>query len=614
MFRLISLFLFAAVFSAGVSVSIFSAPIVPAPSGKKSESPDMVKGNEQLLLARQLMAQQDYQTAADILEVLYEQDPANTIISNSLKSCYEQLKQYAKGEMLLRRLLEQFPDNFSYKINLAENLVRQAKLDEGKSLYFGLIDELKAENIGFLANIVRSMIDCDLDDDALAIIEKLRLQLTNSTLMAVEKAGILEQKRKYDAAALEYFGVLKDTTNIGNTAEKGLQSLLDFVESALPTEKALLTKINIDSSGRALKVLSAYYLKTGRYDDAFTFAIKQDSATGFSGASLIQYLRGCMERKLYSQALRISEYVITHLKDRPFAGEFYYRYAEALEELGNYDRAIKVYDTIFATFPRQEDRAESVYRIGKIYLERLNNPSVALTYFDSVVNNFQLGFAYNSANLSIPRAYLQMGDLKRSRQEYQEIRALRHNAELTEELDFNLALLSLFEHNYDSCSLALKKLMVDFPQGYYINDAVQLSFVISQAGEARELLDSFAGALLAQKMKQYDSTVSRFVSLADAENKALADIALYRLAEIVLQNGDSTGAIKFVDRMESEHPESYYFPYGLKIKADVLLSKPDSIAQLKIIYKRLLENYQNYPFINEVREKLRRLETGPKPS
>ncbi|HEX2897292.1 MAG TPA: tetratricopeptide repeat protein, partial [candidate division Zixibacteria bacterium] len=540
-FRLLAII---AVLAGGFTCSIIHAAIASAASGKNPGSADLVKGNEQLLLARQLMAQQDYQTAADILEVLYEQEPTNSIISNSLKSCYEQLKQYVKGELLLRKLLEQFPDNISYKINLAENLVRQGKLDEGKSLYIGLIDGLQTENKNFLANVVRSMIDCDLDEDALAIIEKLRTQFSNPALMAVEKAGILEQKRKYDAAALEYFGVLRDTANVGNTAEKGLQSLLDFVESAQPTEKALLTKIKVDSSGRALKVLSAYYLKTGRYDDAFTFAIKQDSATGFSGASLIQYLHGCMERKLYGQALRMSEYVITHLNDKHFAGEFYYRYAEALEELGNYDRAIKVYDTIFATFPRQEDRAESAYRIGRIYLDRLNNPSVALTYFDSVVKNFQLGFAYNSANLSIPRAYLQMGDLKRSRQEHQRIRTTRHNPEVSEELDFNMALLDLFEHSYDSCGLALKRLMVDFPQGYYINDAVQLSFVISQAGDAKELLDSYAGALLAQKMKLYDSTISRFVSLADDENKALADIALYRLAEIVLAKGDSTGAVK----------------------------------------------------------------------
>jgi len=584
------------------------------PTVKNPNTAEAAKGNAQLQLARQLMASQDYQSAADILELLYESDTSNTIVSNSLKSCYEHLKQYAKGELLLVRLSQQFPDNISYKINLAENLVHQGKLEEGKKLYNSLLASFQPDNPIMFTNVVRSMIDCDLEEEALGIIDKLRQQSGNVALMAVERAGILEQKRDYSGAALEYFGVLKDTAQTGNSAEKGLQALLDFDESSTPTEKALLSKISVDSSGRALKVLSAYYLKTGRYDNAFKFALRQDSATGFTGASLIQYLRGCMERKLYHQAIRMAEYVITNIKDEPYVDEFYYRYAESLEELGNYDRAIKVYDTIFAAFPREQDHAEAVYRIGRIYLDKLDNPQMALHYFDSAISHYPMGFAYNSANMSIPRAYLQMGDLKNSRKELERLAALRHNAEISEELDFHLALLDLFEHNYDSCGLALKKLMVDYPQGYYINDAVQLAFVMSQAGDAKVLLDDFAGAMLYQKMKLYDSTISRLISIADAENKALADIALFRLTEIVLRRGDSTGAVRYVDRMEAEHAESYYLPYGLKTKADVLESKPDSLVQAKEIYRRLLENYPNYPFINEVREKLRKLESGAKPS
>ena len=586
----------------------------PTARVKIPQSAESVQANAQLQLARQLMASQDFQSAADILEVLYDSDPNNTIVSNSLKSCYEHLKQYAKGEWLLRRLCQQFPDNVSYKINLAENLIRQGKLNEGKELYNSLISSFQPENPVMFTNVVRSMIDCDLDEDALAVIERLRLQSGNHRLMAVERAGVLEQKRNYADAALEYFGALKDTTNVGNAAEKGLEALLGFEESYVSAEKSLLTKINSDSTGRALKVLSAYYLKTGRYDDAFQFAVRQDSASGFGGASLIQYLRGCMERKLYPQAIRMSEYVIAHFKDKPFVNEFYYRYAESLEELGNYQRAINVYDTVFNIFPREQDKAEAVYRIGKIYLDRLDNPELSLKYFDSVINNYVLGFAYNSACLSKPRAYLQMGDLKLSRTEFQKLSASRYTPEISEELDFNLALLFMFEHKYDSCHLGLKKLMVDYPQGFYINDAVQLAFVINQAGEAADLLDNFAGALQFQKMKLYDSTVSRLVSIADAENQALADIALFRLVEIVLNRGDSTGAVKYVDRMEAEHTESYYLPYGLKAKADVLVAKPDSVASAKEIYRRLLENYQNYPFINEVREKLRKLESGVKPS
>ena len=115
-------------------------------------------------------------------------------------------------------------------------------------------------------------------------------------------------------------------------------------------------------------------------------------------------------------------------------------------------------------------------------------------------------------------------------------------------------------------------------------------------------------------MKQYDSTVSRLTSIADAENKALADIALFRLTEIVMKRGDSVNAVKYVDRLENEHPDSYYLPFGLKTKADILLSKEADSAKAKEIYFNLLENYQNYPFINEVREKMRALESPVKPS
>jgi len=606
------------VFCLGCAIAVpqpNSADVIdPTARVKIPQSAESVQTSAQLQLARQLMASQDFQSAADILEILYESDPSNTIVSNSLKSCYEHLKQYAKGELLLRRLCRQFPDNISYKINLAENLIRQEKLEEGKQLYNNLIGNFQPENPVMFTNVVRSMIECDLDEDALAVIERLRLQSANPRLMAVERAGILEQKRNYADAALEYFGALRDSTGVGNTAEKGLEELLVFEESSVPAEKALLTKINSDSTGRALKVLSAYYLKTGRYDDAFQFAVRQDSASGFGGASLVQYLRGCMERKLYPQAIRMSEYAFVNFKDKPFVNEFYYRYAESLEELGNYQKAISVYDNIFNIFPREQDKAEAVYRIGKIYLDRLNNPELSLKYFDSVINHYVLGFGYNGACMSKPRAYLQMGDLQRARTEFQKLSVSQYTPEVSEELDFNLALLFMFEHKYDSCNLALKKLMVDYSQGFYINDAVQLSFVIDQAGEATALLDKFAEAMLFQKMKMYDSTVFQLVSIADDENKALSDIALIRLVEIVFNRGDSTGAVKYVDRMETEHAESYYLPYGLKTKADVLVTRPDSVASAKEIYRRLLENYQNYPFINEVREKLRRLESGAGPS
>ena len=114
-----------------------------------------------------------------------------------------------------------------------------------------------------------------------------------------------------------------------------------------------------------------------------------------------------------------------------------------------------------------------------------------------------------------------------------------------------------------------------------------------------------------------DSAVFRLTAAVNSLNKALSDIALFQMTEIVLENGDDMQAVNYVDRMAKEFPESYYLPFGLKIKADILFDLEDSNNsknEAKQIYKTLLESYPNYPFINEVRQILRESESVSAPS
>ena len=134
-------------------------------------------------LARQLMSSRDFQAAADVLETLYEIDPDNLVISNSLKSCYEHLKQYAKGELLLKRLIKKFPGNVSYQLNLAESLIGQGKLDEGKKIYNDLLSQVDPKRPGAPASVIRSMVQADLEEDALAAILELRKISNDSTVI-----------------------------------------------------------------------------------------------------------------------------------------------------------------------------------------------------------------------------------------------------------------------------------------------------------------------------------------------------------------------------------------------------------------------------------------------
>ncbi|MEW5995050.1 MAG: tetratricopeptide repeat protein, partial [Candidatus Zixiibacteriota bacterium] len=173
---------------------------------------------------------------------------------------------------------------------------------------------------------------------------------------------------------------------------------------------------------------------------------------------------------------------------------------------------------------------------------------------------------------------------------------------------YYLALIRFFDKEFDSSRVALRKLLVDYPRRFYVNDALQLLTLMDRAENERDLLYEFSGALLFEQMRQPDSTAVKLELLAQGPNRALADIALYRLALLKLRLSDTVTAVGYIDRLENDFPESYYLPYALKAKADVCFSRADDREQARAIYRRLLEEYPNYPFISEVREIIRALE------
>ena len=76
-----------------------------------------------------------------------------------------------------------------------------------------------------------------------------------------------------------------------------------------------------------------------------------------------------------------------------------------------------------------------------------------------------------------------------------------------------------------------------------------------------------------------------------------------------VQMGDSAAALESINRLDSGFPDSYYRPYGLKLKADMLMDKIESRDTARAIYRTLLEQFPNYPFASDVRKRLKQLET-----
>lgn len=564
--------------------------------------------NNKITFSRQLIREKNYEGAAALLEELYEKYPEENLVINLLKQCYERLQLFQKAEELIRRHLDKYPDNFTYRLAFAENLIRQGKIQPALDAYGKTISLIENNNKIRQQSVLQSMIINNLDDKALIYIRQWRQDTEDSLLFALQLGNILEKQKKYNEAALEFYSLLPDTSQTGNNAEKKILALLNFVDSSPEVEEVLLNQDDLFINRRALKILATYYLKTNQYEKAFDFTITQDSIDGYTGNKLIAYMRNCINRKLYLQVIHMAEYMLRHSRKIPTLTNGYFLYAEALGSLGRYDDAINMYDTIFAVLPRSRDKAEALYNIGQIYLNKLNNSERALIYFDSINTHYASGINYLKALLAIPYCYLRQGELSVAKSHLNDLLKHRMNDDIKEEIQFNLALILFFEKKIDSCRQAFNKLIVDYPRGFYVNDVLQLMMIIDEAQSSPQILYDYSNALLFEQRQLVDSTIAVLELITQSKSKILADVALYKLALIKLETVDSMAAISYFDRLIEQFPESYYLPYGVKRKADIFLENKNKAEQAIELYRYLLENYPNYPFISEVRKKMRKLQ------
>lgn len=564
--------------------------------------------DRKLALSRRLMRLRQNQQAADLLESLDQATPNHPVIQNLLRSCYSSLKQYTKAEDLARKVLEHSPKNHSYLLYLAEMLAEQDKKSEALKTYGRAMSILSAFDAARYGQIIASMKEHWLESEALNVIDSIRMLTGEAYLFASERGSILERQRRYREAAAEYIPLLlEDTTITAGAAEKRLMALLAFAESAAEVEDLLLRESDNMTGIRAARLLAAHYLKVGQFDQAYGFSLRQDSLQNFRGTALFQFMNQCQERSTFAPMLKMAEYMSEN--DSLFRNQIRVQFsrAKALSGLGRFSEALTVYQRLLLTAPTSADSAEAMYAVGRIYMDELRDYENALVYLDSVTSHHRRGRVYIQALMATPQCQLRSGDISAAKKNLSDLQIRISGDDIREEIDYYLAMIDLFSGKFDSAQVRLRKLMVDYPRGFFVNDALQIVLLLGEAEGADDLLADFSRALYFRIRVQPDSSRYYFARLAAAENKALADVALYRAARIDLETGDTTRAMLTLNQLIDNYPESYYQAFGMKMTADILVESNKDIEAGLALYQSLLENHSNYPFISDVRKKLRKL-------
>jgi tetratricopeptide (TPR) repeat protein len=576
-----------------------------------AEQPGDASYDERITAVRQLIKARNLDGAIAMLEVMHETLPDDQLVTNLLRNCYEESANWGKAELLARQLVGRSPDNLIWELYLAESLAKQKSTDSAVAHYRRAYQLAAPADSGRLYGIFQSMMAFGAHVGALDLVDSVRAKSGNKRAFGLQRAMMLQLDRRYAESAREFFSVVsEDTTYAAGDAERQLLSLLAYPEATDEVEGVLNAVPGQVGSGRALRLLMTNAIRLGNYERALTFALRQDSlgTETVPGTALADYVRQCFDRKAYEAAVKGAEYALSRYSTGPFVAQLRFNHADALSNLGRVEPALATYQHIIATSPNPADKSDAYCGIGELYLEQNNDPRRASVYFDSVRALPSRGAAYLSAVRLSPMCDIRAGDYDKAVQNLRGIINAQFSDDIMEEAEFRLALLDLFAHRFDSSKAALKKLMVSHPRGLYVNDAMQLTIDMDQVLPDTTLLVMYARAVESETRRMTDSARQAYGMLADAADQKLADVALYRIAKLELTQSDTSAALRALDALTERFSESFYRPYGLKLKADLIVERPSERDKARLIYRELLEKYPNSPFVSDARSRLRALE------
>ncbi len=558
-----------------------------------------------ILFARKLISERNYEGAASFIEVLYEEDASNQIVINLLRQCYTQLKLYFKLESIIKLQIASQPSNIGFHLSLAEVVAKQGRIDEARRHYKKAVSLIDGTNRVRYQLVVQSMLNNSLETEAEKYIIAWRKESSDKTLLGEQLGQIYERKKEYKKALDQYYPLLADTTRVGNNVEREIVELLLFEDSSPITEAYLVEQNKNNINSRAVKILSMHYIRTGQLDKSFAYTKLRDSLHEKNGNSLISYMQTCKREKLYDEMLRMGDYLLSQYQQPAIQARAKFLIADAQTQLEQYEKSQQTYTEIFSLVKSSREKADALYHIAKIYQNNLNEIDSALYYYDSLITHYKTGLNYMRAMVDVPYCYIQKGELQRAKEIFLSFEKQRFNIDIKEKILFQLAQVLFFENKIDSCKTLLSKILVNFPTGFYVNDALSLLKILQSGEDNTNILKLYASAMLFEIQKDDVSTLATYNKIIDDESKVLADFAMYQLIGIYVKQADFVHAIEAIDKMETLFGESYYLPFALKQKADIMVSDSKKTDEAYKIYRQLLLNYPNYPFITEVRDLLR---------
>jgi len=572
---------------------------IPFPQNPQFEGLDQVD---------RLMRFGEFQRASDLMELIIEKNPGNVHLKNLLADCLEQAKNYEKLILFLKQRVATEPPGYQLLRSLGRVYVLTGSPDSAQPLFLAAVKQNQTgheRGYSSIAEIYHKFGYYRLESE---FIDSSRVFTGNATLLADRMGDALAAQKQFGAATLEYLTYMETDTLAVRTTTQKLEAMMTFPESADTVMTILSERIKSQANNKhLLNTYGQLLMRQNRYDEAYTFFRGLDSLEAGIGGSVLYFMQECNVRGHFDYTLLAGEYLLQYRAESTLKNSVLFAMAEAWIATGKFDQALAAYQTVAQDFVRPAHRADANLRIGLLYKDYLGDFAKAGEYLYGVTKSVPGGHYDVKARIALADLAVRENLLDSAISLYQSLENLELSEDAREQIEYSQAEVYLFKEDYGEASTRFRQIVSRYPRGFYVNDAIQYSLILTETlEEARQQIDLFSSAEYYRYVGQSDSLEYYLTKICRVGIRSLAPISYLRLGQLYFDQDRFDEAITAADSLVSLHSQSYFYPYGLKLKADIYLNSTGRPQEAFDIYRTLLENYPTYPFAAEIRDIIRR--------
>lgn len=258
-------------------------------------------------------------------------------------------------------------------------------------------------------------------------------------------------------------------------------------------------------------------------------------------------------------------------------------------------------------------------RLAHYRRDVLGEPLAAAASLERLLTDLELpleGVAL--ARLTLGECYLAAGDTARGRLVLTRLGHSSRYREAAGHAHFHLARLDLAEGHWETARDRFASVALDNPMAAYANDALDLGLAVAEELDnptgGPSMLQLYGRSVYFDLTAQPDSqrtALNEYVALAErqldlSQPQHLLERARFELAQLHWSAGQTVLALYQCDRIVLDHPDGRYPAAALALRGEILATG-DQDQQARESYERLLMQYPDYLFADDIRDRIRSL-------